>query len=321
MKKSVWQKLFKSLFRLLVPALSLLILAIVAASVWLVHRAANPPRAGYLVTPERFAQFTTKGLEITDEKWSNKDGTGSRGWLVRGAENAPAVVLLHRYGTDRSWLLNLGVKLREATNFTVLIPDQRGHGENPLVNFSSFGGGEAEDLVAAVEFLRGLKTKSGKNQTGEKIGVYGVEMGAIAAVFGAEKEKAIQALALDSVPENSEDVLESSVKARSSMFGEFAYQIACRATYLYYRNGFRHEYASEAAKNLNDRRVLLLAGKDAPELQSTTNELSKSFTDAANVQIKTDLQPSGYNLINTATPAQEDAYDKIVIEFFLQSLS
>ncbi len=41
-------------------------------------------------------------------------------------------MLLHRYGGDRSWLFNLGVKINETTNFTILWPDLRGHGENPL---------------------------------------------------------------------------------------------------------------------------------------------------------------------------------------------
>jgi esterase/lipase len=78
---------------------------------------------------------------------------------MKGGVGAPAVILLHGYGADRSWLLNLAVKLNESTNFTVLWPDLRGHGENPPVRWTLFGGVDGDDARAAIEYLRGLKTE------------------------------------------------------------------------------------------------------------------------------------------------------------------
>ena len=75
----------------------------------------------------------------------------ARGWLLKGAEGAPAVVLLHRYGGDRSWLFNLGVKINETTNFTILWPDLRGHGENPLIRWTSLGVREGDDLIGGAQ--------------------------------------------------------------------------------------------------------------------------------------------------------------------------
>src|SRR5918999_1538162 len=121
----------RKLFTALLPTVLIVILAVVGVSVWLVRGATRPPRQAYLVTPEKFAQLSDRGLRATEERWSNRDGTEARGWLLRGAEGAPAVVLLHGYGADRSWLLNLGVKINETTNLTVLLPDLRSHGENP----------------------------------------------------------------------------------------------------------------------------------------------------------------------------------------------
>ena len=311
MKKSIWRKLFASFIRLVFPAILIVVIALVAASLWLVHRAAEPPRAEYLVTPESLSSFTRSKVKISEETWQNKDASAARGWLLRGGENAPAVILLHRYGADRSWLLNLGVNLNEATGFTVLIPDQRGHGANPGVKWSGFGGVEGEDLAAAVQFLRNQKTS-------DRIGVYGVEMGALAAVFGAGEEQAIRALALDSIPASSEDVLENIVKARSSVAGEFAYQIACRGTMLYYRKAFRHDSICDAAQKLDNRKILLLAGKDAPDLQESTAQLAGCLS---NSQSKTDLPISGFNLINAATSRQQEDYDQIVINFFRSALS
>ena len=313
MKRSIWRKLFGSLFKLFVPAFLLILAVVIVSAILLVHNAAEPPRAAYLVTPDKLGEIIRNRMNITEETWQNKDTTGARGWLLHGQEKAPAVVLLHRYGTDRSWLLNLGVKLNEATGFTVLIPDQRGHGENPSVKWTSFGGGEAEDLLSAIEFLRTKKVV-------DRIGVYGVEMGAVAALFGAGADKSIQSLALDSVPGSSEDVLESVVKSRSSYAGEFAYQIACRGTHLYYRNAFRHDSLCDAAKSLDNRRVLLLGGKDALKLQETTLEL-KNCLGASNVEAKTDLQVSGYSLVNMASSQQQEEYNRLVIDFFRQTLS
>ena len=143
-------RLFKSIFRLLFPVLLIIVAAVAGFSIWLVYKTARPQTAAYLVTPEKFGQLSSRAAQITDESWTNRDGSGARGWLLRGAENAPAVILFHKYGADRSYVLNLGVKLNESTNFTVLMPDLRAHGNDPKVKTCSFGGCETEDATAAL---------------------------------------------------------------------------------------------------------------------------------------------------------------------------
>ncbi|HYG10585.1 MAG TPA: hypothetical protein VD835_11595, partial [Pyrinomonadaceae bacterium] len=128
----------RKLLKALLPVASLLVLGIGAGLWFIVNSIARPVTHPYLVTPETFPAYSARGLRVSEERWSNSDGTEARGWLLRGAEGAPAVVLLHRYGADRSWLLNLGVKINEATNCTILWPDLRGHGENPKVAHTSF---------------------------------------------------------------------------------------------------------------------------------------------------------------------------------------
>lgn len=324
MAKSIRRKLFASVLKLFIPAILLVVLAAVAGAVWLVHRAAaNPPRAAYLVTPERIAQFTTEGRHFADETWSNLNNTESRGWLVRGKTGAPAVVLLHRYGADRSWLLNLGMRLNEATDFTVLIPDLRGHGEQPTVNQSSFGGCEADDLAGAIAFLNSLKNeKSGEKLTNQKIGVYGVEAGAVAAMLGAANSPEIAALALDSVPASAGDVLATVVGTRASIAAFAVEPLAYSAAPLYFAAGcYKNTTLAEIAPNLSSRKILLLAGDDAAHWQQSTIALANSFGNSPNVQKKTDLKPSGYNLLKTASSDQQEAYNKIVIEFFRASLN
>lgn len=315
------KRLFKSFYRLLLPVVVLLVAAIVAASVWLVHTASNPPQSAYLVTPEKYGQFSTRGARVTEETWTNGDGSSARGWLLRGVENAPAVVLLHAYGADRSHVLDLAVKLNEATNFTVLMPDERGHGINPSVAASSFGGCESDDALVAVEFLRGLKTQTQSNLVGQDIGFYGVEMGALGALNAAAKDVNIKAIALDSIPLNSDDVLASAVEKRFPFASSVTSKIANIATPLYFYNGcYRRDAVCDLAKSVGDRQVLLLAGSDAPDLQDSTTKLNRCFPSDTKVEAKTDLNPSGYGLMN-ASLEQSAAYDQRVIEFFKNALN
>src|SRR5215213_8865403 len=192
------KRLFRSFFRLFLPVVVLLVVGVIAASIWFVHTSSNPPKTAYLLTPEKYGRLSTRGAKVTDEKWSNRDGTEARGWLLRGNAGAPAVVLLHQYGADRSHVLNLGVKLNEVTNFTILMPDMRGHGESPLVKMTTFGGHESEDVLSSLDFLRSLKTDDKNILVGKQIGVYGVEMGALAALTAASKDENVKALVLDS---------------------------------------------------------------------------------------------------------------------------
>ena len=87
-------RLFKSFYRLLLPVVILLFLAIVVAAVLLVHTASAPPQANYMVTPEKYGQFSPRGAQVKEETWTNRDGTTARGWLLKGADAAPAVILL-----------------------------------------------------------------------------------------------------------------------------------------------------------------------------------------------------------------------------------
>jgi pimeloyl-ACP methyl ester carboxylesterase len=314
------KRLFKSFSRLLLPVILLIVLAFAAASAWLNYEAAQPPKGVYLVTPEKYGQLSARAAQVTDETWTGMDGNSSRGWLLRGAENAPAVILLHRYGTDRSHVLNMGVKLSESTNFTVLMPDARAHGENPTAKNTSFGGCETQDVVGAIEFLRGLRAASGNPLVGQNLGVYGIEMGALTALAAAGRDEKIKAIALDSIPQDSDNLLASVIEKRFPFASSITSKLAQTGTYFYPFGGcYRRETTCEIAKNLNNRNVLLLAGSDAPRFQDSTAKLGKCFPKTSSVESKTDLSPSGFSIIN-ASMEQSESYDQRVIEFFRLSL-
>ena len=301
------------------PILFLLLLVLIVVTGWLVYGATRPPRQPYLVTPEKFTQLSGPGLKATEETWTNRDGTQARGWLLRGREGAPAVILLHRYGADRSWLLNLGVKLNETTNYTVLWPDLRGHGQNPPVKWTSFGARETEDTLAAIDYLRGLKTSQDRPLVGPILGMYGVEMGAYTALQAATKVPEVRALALDSVPAASDEVLYAAVRERTGMDNGFIRWLARTGTGLYLMGSYHNTASCAAGQSLRDRQVLLLASKDTPALQNSTNALARCFPPETSVELQSDLPVSGYNT-RSATGEQSEAYDRRVIDFLDKAL-
>ncbi|CAN5464023.1 hypothetical protein BH18ACI3_BH18ACI3_04340 [soil metagenome] len=314
------KRLFKSFYRLLLPVAVLIFLAVASASVWFAHETSHPANTDYLVTPAKYGLLSSRGSQVTDETWSNRDGTTARGWLLRGAENSPAVVLLHKYGADRSHVLNLGVKLNEATNFTVLMPDQRGHGMNPAVKYTSFGGCESDDTSSAIEFLRGQKSPLQIPLVGREIGIYGLEMGSLAAISAASRDESVKAVVLDSVPKDSDDLIGFVMDKRFPFASSVTSKLAQLGAYPYFYEGcYSRVPVCDSAKMMNNRKTLLLAGLDAPDFQNSTSDLGKCFPASTKTDTKTDLSPSGISMVNASIELSE-GYDQRVIDFFKQSL-
>ena len=309
------RRLGKRLIRSLLPIVLVIVLALVGSLAFIVYCVSRPTQRPYLVTAQSFTNISGRVLKITDETWANHDGTRARGWLLKGSAGAPAVVLLHRYGADRSYALNLGVKINEATNFTILWPDLRGHGMNPPVKWSALGNKEDEDLLAALDFLRTLKAENQAKLVGDRLGVYGVELGAASALKAAVPDKQIKALVLDSIPRSPSELLGAAVTSCTGVDNRVLRSLAVPAMKLYFLGNFDQTSSCEAAKGLRDQSVLLISGADAGYLISSTASLQSCFPDPSKVQIRTDLPLSGMNL-PSATGEQGEGYDRIVIDFF-----
>ena len=313
-------RLIKSFYRLFLPVVFLAVVAVLASSVWFAHETAHPRTAQYLVTPDKYGQLSARGAQVTEEKWTNRDGTPARGWLLRGAENQPAVILLHKYGADRSHVLDLGVKLNEATNFTVLMPDLRGHGMEPPVPYTSFGGCETTDTVAAIEFLRSQRSPMQTPLVGKEIGIYGLEMGSLIAMNAASEVADVKAVVADSVPADSDGLVASVIGKRFPFVSSVTSRLGQLGAYPYFYEGcYTRVPVCDSAKKLDNRKILLLAGVDAPEFQESTSKLSKCVPNSSRVDSNTNLSPSGFGAVNASIQVSE-AYDQRVIDFFRSSL-
>lgn len=309
----------KRLIKSFLPIVLVIGLAIVGSLAYIVYCVTRPEKRPYVVTPESFTQISGRAIKVTDETWTNKDGRRSRGWLLKGAEGAPAVVLLHRYGGDRSWLFNLGVKINETTNFTILWPDLRGHGVDPTVKWSALGAREGEDLSTALEFLRTLKSEKQQKLVGDLFGVYGVELGAYTALRGASYESQIKVLVLDSLTNSPAALLNTAVANCVGTSNSLVQFFSRSAMKVYLLGGFDGLPACNIARTLPHPRVLLLSGNDAGPLKDTTAQMQGCFPSPNNVEFRTDLPLSGYSL-PSATGEQGEAYDRVVIDFFDRNL-
>ena len=311
-------RLVRRVGRVFLPFVLIVVVAIAAAMIWISYGITRPPRAPYLVTPQTFSEVTGPLLKATDVTWNNHDGTKARGWVIRGAEGAPAVILLHRYGADRSWLLNLAVKLNETTSFTVLWPDLRGHGENPPVNTSLLGAVEGDDATAAIDYLHTLKTPLGKPQVAGGIGLYGVELGAYAALDAARSYPEVRALALDSTPGSPDDLIRAVTIRHTSMNNPVLPQLGSWGVRIYSLGKYHNTPSCDLARSLKNVKVLLLTGDEGDQWRVSTLALGQCFANGA-VEVKKDLALTGFNL-PASTGEQEEAYDRQVIDFFDKAL-
>lgn len=301
------------------PAVALVALAAAGLLVWLVYAATHPTPRAYVVTPEQFRLHSERASRITEEEWRNADGSPARGWLLRGTPSLPAVVLLHPFGGNRSYFLNLGIKLNEATNFTVLWTDARAHGATDPAGASTFGAREATDAADALKHLRTLTTPAGELLVGGDTGLYGVEMGAYSALIAARDDPGVRALVADSIVSAPSELLRSSVAARTGFDNTILTALVSAGARLTSGGAFPGVTACEAAAGLDAQRVLLLAGSDAPELQAATAEVERCFGAKARVEAHTNLPLTGFRLAS-APGAAADLYDRRVIEFFDRTL-
>jgi pimeloyl-ACP methyl ester carboxylesterase len=309
----------KRILRSLLPILLILFVTFGGATAWIVYRITHPPQYGYLVTPEKFTQLSAKGVKATEENWPNRDDSSSRGWLLRGSEGAPAVIILHGYGADRSYYLNLGVKLNEQTNFTILWPDLRGHGQTPSVKASSLGANEGKDLQAAVKYLRSLKSPQGSQLVGNRVGIYGVGLGAYAALNATADGADAQGLVLDSVPAVPDEIIKSAIRQQLGVESRLVQSLAKVGLGIYLKGQFQNIPACTLASKISAREILLLAGEDSGPFRNSTEQLASCLRNRNHTEIQSSLPLTGYNL-HPSTGEQEDSYDRRIIEFFDRTL-
>lgn len=297
----------------LLPAIIGVMVVIGVFAGYLVYQFTHPKRTAEDVTPKSYEVLTGSSLPWSQEEWDNLDGTKAVGWFLRGVSGAPAIVLNHGYGKNRSELLNLGVKLREA-GYHVLLPDLRGHGSSP-VNWTSLGEYERDDLLAAVKFLKTKHDNQGHPLVdGERLGVYGVSLGGQVAVTAAAQEPAIRVVIADSIYPASEALTHSLIGDLFNMNPPLVNGLVGLGMRCYFFGHYGQTSAPEALSSYHGRKLWLVTSNAAGAFEQSTQELFKQAAEPKEMSLL------DHSRITRLEGQDQDVYDDRIVGYFRKDL-
>jgi len=178
-------------FLIVLAVIIVLLIAIEAVFYTFVSKYTHPDKKEFTVNPTNLLITTN---ELT---FKSADGVSLSGWLVHGKPDHPVIIIAHDYGSNRSETLGKLEVLITSLNkegYFILLFDFRGHGKSGSA--SGLGFKESQDLLAA------LKSVLKYNQIEKRVGLFGIGMGAIAAINAASSSDEVKFVVLDSVYED-----------------------------------------------------------------------------------------------------------------------
>jgi fermentation-respiration switch protein FrsA (DUF1100 family) len=186
----------RSYLKLVVYVLILVILLLILAAFWVIHL-----QVVQLTTPGRNSDIgTLADISHQDVTLTTADGLKLSAWYVPGPKSA-AVVIVHGIHANRAYMNPQAVILAQA-GYQLLLLDLRGHGlsEGDMV---TYGGREALDVEAAVDYLAALPNV-------KHIGALGHSLGGAAMVRAAADDPRLQALVIQSSYSSLAQVVDES---------------------------------------------------------------------------------------------------------------
>jgi len=246
-KQPRWRRILKRL------VITLIIIAVVFVFgifpfglAWLVTGAGTRPMDRRLTeTPATF------GVQFSDVEFQTTDGVKLSGWLIPSRDKHATIVYSHGLFRSRRELLERAVELVKL-GYGALLYDSRNHGSSGSARVG-LGYNERLDVEAAVHFLRD------EMRNADKIVLFGISMGATAALLAAAETPEAGAVISDSSFLSFKDTVDHHVNMflRLPSFpvgNELRFFIEQRA-------GFdgSHLDALDAVKRIGDRPVLFIA--------------------------------------------------------------
>jgi len=312
--------MLKRVLWVFIPAVLVLVVGVAALDFYFIHRLTHPPRTELYGSPRDFQMILQKPMWF-EEKWKNSDATQSVGWLLSRGKPAPAIILSHGYGSNRSELLTLAFELWKA-GYNVLVYDLRGHGESP-VKWSGLGTYEQDDLLSAMKFLKNRTNENGDPLLDGRVGLYGVDLGGYISLVASTQDPMIKAVAADSVyPDVSHFMsfqLKKIVGSDSNMANRlvdsnWTTQLTELAMQLYLMRREDSAPALDSVATSSERKVLLITGKNSGGLGTMTRELHNAAKD----QIQF-VEVEQSRVIRLYDKASSD-YDARVVAFFKEAI-
>lgn len=302
-----------------IPAVLVLVLGVGLLDGYVIYRLTRPPRTKLYGSPRDFQVILQKPM-WTDEKWKNSDGTQSIGWLLNQGRPGPAVILSHGYGSNRSELLSLSFEFWKA-GYHVLVYDLRGHGESPVM-WSGLGTYEKDDLLSAINYLKGMKVEGGQPLVDGRIGLFGVEIGGYASLLAASESQLVKAVAVDSTFPDAARYINYKLKtyvgdtswANSLIDSSLTNRLIELAMQVYLLRREDAAPALDAVSSKTGKRFLFIVGNDSGALGLMTRQLY-----AAAVDQKQLVQVDKSRLNRLYEQASAD-YDAQVVAYFRDAM-
>jgi hypothetical protein len=288
-------------FRLVLPAAIILIVGVIAILAVLLYRITHPGAVPEAVNPSHFL------LPSVDVTWPAGDGIEAAGWWIPGSKDGPGVLLVPGLGMCRSDALSLALPLHQ-DGFNLLICDSRGSGALPR-GASSLGLREADDVLAALRFMM---TQLGPGS--QRLGIWGVDVGARAALHAAALVPEVGAIAADGAYDIVLDFVNVRFREESGIRSGIL-EYACRQVFRLMHLGSlsRLTRPLEVAP-LSNRSILFIEGENRRDLGRLTEGIY------LRVQPQKELATLKAARVHSMSGADLGDYDRQVATFFRLNL-
>jgi uncharacterized protein len=292
---------FGRFLRIVFPALVVVVTGFVALLVFLTYGITHPGAVQEAVGP---SDYFLSADEVT---WAASGGSELKGWWIPG-KSSSTVLLALGYGMSRSDALTLAMSLH-ASGHNTLIYAQRGTGANPS-GASSLGLHEPDDMAEALAYLKLRPQVDPK-----RLGIWGVDIGARAALRTAASHPEVRALALDSPYENVTDFLITRVREKTG-YSNALIEAGCGVVFrLVHIDSFSEMGRPLHVDALSDRSILFIEGANRKDMKP----LLDLVYDRMHPPVQRIVIPvSRVHLMNKE---ELSAYDRQVTQFFNTSLA
>jgi pimeloyl-ACP methyl ester carboxylesterase len=284
-------------YRMVLSATAILVAGALGIFGILVYRITHPGAVPEHVNP---SHYLLPSLEVAI---SSGSGSEIRAWWIPGLRRAPGIVLAPGYGMSRSDALSLAAVLHES-GFNLLVYDQRGSGASPR-GASTLGLNETSDMLDALRFMQ---TREESNRS--RLGIWGVDVGARAALKAAASVTAVRAIAADGAFESAADFLDFRIDEDLGLDNRFL-NFGCRQIFRLANIASKSSIDEKLPlQALSDRTILFIKGENRKKLGLLTAALYDE------IQPQKEMVSLRTSRIHMMSGEDLRSYDRQVASFF-----
>jgi pimeloyl-ACP methyl ester carboxylesterase len=252
----------KRLLFTLFPGGAILVLGIMGLFGFFVYKVSNPGGITEAVNPSHYL------LSFMSVEIPAGSGSDIPAWWIPGLKSAPGIVLATGYGMGRSDAVSLAFALNQH-GFNLLVFAQRGSGSTPR-GASTLGLLEVEDMTCAIQYL-----KKREESDPERIGIWGVDVAAFAALQAAAAFPEVRTVVADSPYETVQSYLDYRITEDFNLDNSFLL-FGCRQVFrLAHFQASRNE--ALLPEKLSGKAILFIKGEDHPRLADLTTAVYKKI--------------------------------------------